>query len=151
MRERSWSKVFQKIFRVFQNPHVIYATTRVNSLTIFLLSLFHCRHNLCQVNRQFFRRTSWCSLYVPFFVWCLMEFRYPYNPHWRQKRKLTTMIVSYFASFSFLCCPIMCLYVLSSVLWCPLRFPHTNDVRFVFSSSCLYEGSCLIYVICVCL
>ena len=30
----------------------------------------------------------------------------------------------------------MCLYVLSSVLWCPLRFPHKNDVRFVFISSC---------------
>jgi hypothetical protein len=40
--------------------------------------------------------------------------------------------------FSFLCCPMMCLYVLSSVLWCPLRFPHKHDVRFVFISSCLY-------------
>jgi len=29
------------------------------------------------------------------------------------------------------------LYVLSTVLWCPLRFRHENDVRFVFSSSCL--------------
>jgi hypothetical protein len=38
--------------------------------------------------------------------------------------------------FSFLCCPIMCLYVMSSVLWCPLWFPH-NDVQFVFTSSCL--------------
>jgi hypothetical protein len=36
---------------------------------------------------------------------------------------------------SFLCCPIMCLYVLSSVLWCPLRFLHRNDVLFVFTSS----------------
>jgi hypothetical protein len=44
--------------------------------------------------------------------------------------------------------PIMCLYVLSSVLWCPLRFPHKNDVRFVFTSSAVV---CLIYVICVCL
>jgi hypothetical protein len=26
--------------------------------------------------------------------------------------------------FSFLCCPIVCFYVLSSVLRCPLRFPH---------------------------
>jgi hypothetical protein len=128
--------VIQKIFRVFQNPHVIYATTPVNSFTIFLLSLFYyrqnlcqvnrqffrplphdklktrlketihkafrhrnygskfvvlgynstyfsnkilfyCRQNLCQVNRQFFRRTSWWSRYVPFFAWCLMEFRYP--------------------------------------------------------------------------
>jgi hypothetical protein len=66
-RERSWFKVIQKIFRVFQNPHVIYATTRVNSFTIFLLSLFYCRQNLWQVNRQFFRRTSWWSRYVPFF------------------------------------------------------------------------------------
>jgi len=32
--------------------------------------------------------------------------------------------------FSFLCCPIMYPSVLSSVLWCPLRFPHENDVRF---------------------
>jgi len=47
--------------------------------------------------------------------------------------------------FSFLCCPIMCLCVLCSVLICPLRFPHKNDVQFVFTSSCL------IYVICVCL
>ena len=49
---------------------------------------------------------------------------------------------------SYLCSPIMCLYVLSSVLWCPLRFPHKNDVRFVFTSSAVV---CLIYVICVCL
>jgi hypothetical protein len=32
-----------------------------------------------------------------------------------------------------------------------VRFPHTNDVRFVFTSSSLYEGSCLIYIICACL
>jgi hypothetical protein len=49
--------------------------------------------------------------------------------------------------FSVLCSPIMCLYVLGSVLW----FPHTSDDWFVFTSSCLLEGSCLINVICVCL
>ena len=49
----------------------------------------------------------------------------------------------------FLCCPILSLYVLSSVLCCPLRFPHKNDFRFVFTSSCLLQGSCLIDVICV--
>jgi len=53
--------------------------------------------------------------------------------------------------FSFLCCPIMCHYALSSVLWCPLRLPHKSDVRFVFTAIFLQEGSCLIYVICVCL
>jgi len=40
---------------------------------------------------------------------------------------------------------------LSSVLWYPLRCPHKKNVRFVFTSSCLLKGSCLIYVICVCL
>jgi hypothetical protein len=33
-------------------------------------------------------------------------------------------------------------------MWFPLWFPHKQDVRFVFNSSCLYEGLCLIYVIC---
>ena len=46
--------------------------------------------------------------------------------------------------FSFLCCPIVCLYGQCSMLWSSLRFPHKYDVRFVFTSSCLY-------VICVCL
>ena len=35
------------------------------------------------------------------------------------------------------CWPIMCLYVLCSVLWSPIRFPHKNDVRFVFTCSCM--------------
>ena len=48
-------------------------------------------------------------------------------------------------------CPIMGLYVMSSWLWCPLWIPNKNDVRLVFTSSCLKENSCLIYVICVCL
>ena len=33
----------------------------------------------------------------------------------------------------------------------PLRLLHRNNVRFVLTSSCLYECSCLTYVICVCL
>ena len=40
------------------------------------------------------------------------------------------------------------------VLWCvviPLRFPQKHDVRFVFTYRCVYDGSCLIYVTCVCL
>jgi hypothetical protein len=42
-----------------------------------------------------------------------------------------------------LLCPIMFLYVLSSLLSCSLRFPHIFYVRFVFTSSCLYEGHVL--------
>ena len=30
------------------------------------------------------------------------------------------------------------------MLWCPLRFPHKNDIRFVFTPSCLL---CLVYII----
>ena len=44
---------------------------------------------------------------------------------------------------------VMCLYVLCSVLWSQLRLQYKNYVRFVFISSCLYDGSCLIYVMCV--
>ena len=39
--------------------------------------------------------------------------------------------------FRALCSPIMCLYVWGSVLW----FLHANDCWFVFTSSCLQEGS----------
>jgi hypothetical protein len=49
----------------------------------------------------------------------------------------------------FLCCPIICLYVLSPVLCCPLRFPYENDGRLVSTSSCLWDGSYHMYVVCV--
>ena len=39
---------------------------------------------------------------------------------------------------SFVLLYIVCLYVLSSVLWRPMRFLHKNNVRFVFTSNCLY-------------
>ena len=60
-------------------------------------------------------------------------------------------VATTFLYFNVLCCSIMCLYVLSCVLLFQLPFPHKNDFQFVFTSSCLYESSCLIYVICVCL
>jgi hypothetical protein len=39
--------------------------------------------------------------------------------------------------FSFLCCPIMCIDLLGSLLWCSFRLPQKNDARFIFTSSCL--------------
>ena len=42
-------------------------------------------------------------------------------------------------------CPIMCLYVLSYVLWGPLLFPR---IKIIFGS---FLPLCLIYVFCVCL
>jgi hypothetical protein len=38
--------------------------------------------------------------------------------------KLLSISLSLYYPFSFLCCHIMCLYVLSSLLWCLLRFPY---------------------------
>ena len=40
--------------------------------------------------------------------------------------------------FSVLCCPIMCLKVLSFVLWCLLRFPHKNVYCSVFFLYLMY-------------
>ena len=50
-----------------------------------------------------------------------------------------------------MCCPIMCLYVLSSMLWCPLRVWHKHDVRLVFISGCVYLWLSCLSRNCVCL
>ena len=50
----------------------------------------------------------------------------------------------------FLCCPIICLYILSSVLWRPLRFPHKNDVWFVLPPALCRKVHVLL-IMCVCL
>ena len=49
--------------------------------------------------------------------------------------------------FSFLCCPIMCLCVLSFVLWCPLRFPH-KPVHLYLQ---LFVEGCMFYLRYLCL
>ena len=55
--------------------------------------------------------------------------------YWVHPRFLRWSVLLIF--FSFLCFPIMCRYLLSSKLWCPLQFPHKNVVQLVFTSSCL--------------
>ena len=46
--------------------------------------------------------------------------------------KYTTVlrVVNILIYCSFLCCLIMHIYVLSTVLWCPLSLPHKHDVQF---------------------
>ena len=53
--------------------------------------------------------------------------------------------------FSFLCCPIVCLDVLSSVLWCPLRFLHTNDVQVRSLYLQMFVGGFMSYLRYLCL
>jgi hypothetical protein len=38
----------------------------------------------------------------------------------------------------------MCLHVLSSVLWCPFKFPHKNHVPLIFTPSCMLKGASFI-------
>ena len=38
--------------------------------------------------------------------------------------------------------------VICSAWWCPLRFPHTNDVRSVLTPSCC-RGAYVLYILCV--
>jgi len=49
-----------------------------------------------------------------------------------------------------LCFPILYLCVLSFVLWCPLRFPHKNNVRFVLNLQ-LFVGVLMSYLHYLCL
>ena len=56
------------------------------------------------------------------------------------------MVGSVLMIFLVFCVLLLCVYVLSSVLWCPLRFTHNNDVRFVFISSCFVEV-CMSYLL----
>ena len=51
--------------------------------------------------------------------------------------------------FSFLCCPIMCFYVLSFVLWCPLWFPH-KKLCSVHLYLQLFVGGLMFYLHCLC-
>jgi len=70
------------------------------------------------------------------------------NSSYKKQELLTPLLIStrFFGGvrvahlFSFLCGPIMCLYVLSSVSWCPLRFPHKGNIRLVFTSKLFVEG-----------
>jgi len=55
--------------------------------------------------------------------------------------RITLKIEKYFTRYNI--CPIICLYVLSSVLWCPLRFPYKNYVWFVFTQ--LFIGRLVSY------
>jgi len=51
--------------------------------------------------------------------------------------------------FLVFCVVLLCVYVLSSVLWCPLRCSHINYARFVFTTRCLY-GVHVFFTLCVC-
>jgi len=53
-------------------------------------------------------------------------------------------IVHYYVLQCLTFCPILCSYVLGSVLWSLLRLPHESDVRFVITS--LFVGGLMSYL-----
>jgi hypothetical protein len=58
---------------------------------------------------------------------CTIESNYlPFAPTWVHSCFLVGFVLLIVCLFCFVRCPIMCLI---SLLWCPLRFQHTNDVR----------------------
>ena len=86
--------------------------------------LYHCQ--------DFYR--TW--LYICVTRWVSYKKRncLPFASTWLHPQVLVRSVffVCLLFVFGFLCCHSMCLYILSSMLWCSLRFPQKNDVRFVF-------------------
>jgi hypothetical protein len=141
------------ILKLLSSPPVFSGVRMTRSLVLYI----------CFVDRCFFLCflfwPLWCLFFLDihilnlqtlhilyrylywFLVWCLATSEsyfsnsYSNKRIWVHPRFFVGIRVAQLLSFW--CCPIMCLYVMGSVLWCPLRFPHKNDVRFVFTSSCL--------------
>ena len=84
------------------------------------------------------RSTSYEKIYFSFakyYIWLKCDF---FNMVFGGVRVAHLFCCFFFCCFFFFgWYPNMCLYVLSTVFWSPARFPHRNDVRFVFTSSCL--------------
>jgi hypothetical protein len=124
--------LFTEMFSFLCHYHDFYRTW------LRVANLFSCLFSFLCHYHDFYR--TW--LRVANLFSCLFSFLCHYHDFYR-----TWLCVANLFS-----CLLMLLCVFTfRVLWCHLRFQHTNDIRFVFTSSCLYEGPCLIYVMCVCL
>ena len=114
------------------------------------LKVSGCHHYL--VNRygiSVSRMTTWYVLFVVITIWSFLDL-------WLITRFITIItrrssiaeqVVFTLTDISCVnpwlkwgsCCscrPIKCFHVLSSVLWCQLRFPGKNNVRFFFTTTC---------------
>ena len=105
----------------------------MDCLRIICSFLYHC---------QDFDQTG---LYICVIWGSLIRNRncWPFVSTWVHFRLIGEIRVAHLISF--LRCPIMCLYVLSSVLWCPLQFSHKNDARghYGFHSFPVVDWFCL--------
>ena len=94
--------------------------------------------------------SQWCKQIGPYHLKYHSQQHYLISKARKSNERIndSEKIATTFELLIFVCCPIMCHYIVSSVLSCPLRLPDINDVRFVFTSSCLQKGS---YLRCLCL
>ena len=119
--QQSWSPKKHRS-PTFYQP---YPSIRRNPCTWWLTSLYHCQ--------DYYR--TWLHIWVP------RRVSYKKQEMLTIREYLSSLSVYWWGPccslyfYSFLCCSIMCLHVLSSVLWCLLWFPYKNDVRFIFTSS----------------
>jgi hypothetical protein len=69
-------KSIQKILSVFQYPHLIEATTLIDSVPVWLCSLFDSSQNVSHIYKQllFWKSRSTCS--IIFCIWILVKFCY---------------------------------------------------------------------------
>ena len=95
------------------------------------------------------------SQYINIYFWCPLRFLHKTMfdsplPSVVCRRDHVLFMLNVFVRVEWLqiCYPIVCLYV----PWCDVRYDFLIiQCIFVFSPSCLYEGLCFIYAICVCL
>jgi len=133
--------VFQLIY--YDKYHYYYGYFSTTNISLYinpsLLVIWNFKQVITNSRTTDFR---WGSVLLIFLVFCVVFVLV-----------VDLFLMFYFGSLEFLgfkhfgssrtFCTIICLYVLSSVLWYPLRFPHSYDVRYVFAPSCLKEGWCL--------
>ena len=84
-------------------------------------------HTKIPEGKQYFMQTYLITIHVFHIRDCL-----PFVSTWVHHQFFGGVCVAH--RFSFLCCPIMCLYVLSSMLCCTLPFLHGNNVCILFTS-----------------
>jgi len=82
----------------------------------------------CQINLVSTLATSCQEIYTISYIWTIVAF---------EKHKSSSIMFIVIPPLK------MCLCVLGSVLCCLLRFPHKNNVQFVWIYSCLLEGACV--------
>ena len=112
-------------------------------LIAILTSLMYSRRPLRNRSDKLYRQGWWFHWSVRGFfsqyTYVLTQYSRKHCRKWREQpntitsnSSVTVVFKKKIAQiFSFVCCPSMCLYVLCSMLWCPLQFSHKTFGSFL--------------------